>query len=469
MNVATHVASLITSLGSIVLLIGLGGCPGPRAPSVPAARPLTLAIGREGGTLRGVAGDGAMTFAAITSVPPDPAGALAPGGSADPAASAPASTTVEARRGDAVAWKVTLAGSGGPIASTSGLLVATLTGNGSIGSRSPGKLSPRDLPVRGEPGAALVALDATTGAARWRTSLDASEWCVVAAIAAAPDGVIVGGSFAGSLRIRDHVVASGGRSDGFVAKLTATGDAAWLVRVGGSGPDAVQGVAVRGPRVAIAGTFAAGADLLGQELPAFDDKSPYADAFVGALDTTGARVWSATFGGKLAETVAGVAIDDAGRVVIAANARDIVHIGGADLAAQGLSDGLVAWWTKDGTASHAVLLGGADFDGLRAITAIGERIVVGGFYSGEMPLGDRAIAAGGGDDAFLAALDARGVVVDRWEVGGVGREEVTSLASVPGGFIAGIAYTAAARVAGVTLPAPKDPLGGSVVVVRPVR
>ena len=460
MTVATHVASWFVSI------LILGGCPGPRTPSVPAATPITLAVGREGGSLRGVAGDGTYTFAAITTVPTGAAPLPAPPASAPPP---PAWTTVEARHGAAVAWKVALAGSGGPIAATSGLLVATLTGTGRIGLREQIDMSPTNPPVHGEPGAALVALDAATGAARWRTTVDASEWCVVAAMAAAPDGVIVGGSFAGSLRIRDRVVASGGRSDGFVARLTVTGEVAWLVRVGGSGPDAVQGVAIHGPRVAIAGTFAAGADLLGHELPAFDDKSPYADAFVAALDAKGAWVWSATFGGKPAETVAGVAIDNAGRVVVAANARDVVHIGGEDLVARGLSDGLVAWWTQDGTASHAVMLGGPDFDGLRAIASVGDRIIVAGFYSGAMRLGDEAIAAGGGDDAFLAALDVRGNVVDHWEVSGVGREEVTALAAVPGGFIAGVAHTAAATVAGAALPAPKDPLGGAAIVVRPVR
>nr|MBA3452896.1 hypothetical protein [Deltaproteobacteria bacterium] len=150
MNCATHVASLITSFGSILLL---GGCPGPRTPSVPAATPVTLALGREGGSLRGVAGDGTRTFAAITSA---------------------ASTTFEARRGDAVAWTVALPGGGGPIATVAGVLVGTLTGSGSIG-------------VRGEPGAALVGLDVTTGAPRWRTTLDASEWCIVTAMVADPD------------------------------------------------------------------------------------------------------------------------------------------------------------------------------------------------------------------------------------------------------------------------------------------
>ena len=104
--------------------------------------------------------------------------------------------------------------------------------------------------------------------------------------------MVVGGSFSGTLRIGAKVVSSAGKTDGFVARLTATGGVAWLVRVGGPGADAVQGVAAAGDRIAIAGTFAAGADLLGQPLPPFDERSVAADGFVAELDAAGARRWA---------------------------------------------------------------------------------------------------------------------------------------------------------------------------------
>ncbi|MDB4960022.1 MAG: hypothetical protein JWP01_21 [Myxococcales bacterium] len=447
------------SLAAIASVCSLSlGCPGPRTPRVSAAEPLTAATGRGGGSVRGVASDGTRTYAAVTLVKPV---------NADLGITAPIPwTTIEARRGATSLWDRTLTGEGGPLAAAGDLVFAALSGTGRVGDD---EHPPQPASVGGEPGAAIVALDATHGRRAWRVALDASEWVVVSAMAASSEGVLVAGSFSGSLRAADRVVASGGRSDGFVAKLTKTGTVAWLVRLGGGGADAVQGVAVRGPQIAIAGTFGAGADLLGQPLPAFDEKSPYGDVFVASLDPSGGRVWAATFGGKLADTVAGVAIDGAGRVVVAASARDVVHVGGADLVAQGLADGLVAWWTKDGTASHAILLGGPEFDGLRAITAAGDRIVVAGFYSGSMRLGDRTITAAGGDDAFLAALDPNGVIVDQWEVSGPGREEVAALAEVAGGFVAGVAHTATLAVGDASLPAPTDPFAGSAIVVRPVR
>lgn len=399
----------------------------------------TLEIGRVGGSLRGVAAGAGRVVSAIT---------------------VGSTTTIEARTGAQLAWHADLDGRGGPLAidEASGLVLATVSGTGHVATR----------PVRGEPSAALVALDVTTGATRWIRPFEASEWSVVSALAIAPDGLLVGGAFSGSLRIGAKVVTSAGKSDGFVAKLTTAGEVAWLVRLGGANADAVQGVAVRGARIAIAGTYASTAELLGTPLPAFDEKTPFTDGFVAELDATGARTWVATFGGKDNESVAGVAIDDAGRVVVAATARDVVHVGGTDLTAQGPGDGLVAWWAADASFLHATLLGGAELDGLSGIAAVGDHVVVGGFYSGTLRLGDRDLTAGGGDDAFLVALDVRATVLEAWPVRGEGREEIVAIAPAPDGFIAGLAHTAAATVDGDPLPAPsdRDPASGAALIVR---
>ncbi len=421
----------------------LVACPAPHNPSAASIAAQTLELGGPGAVMSGVAGDGRTVFASLASAGPTP------------------QTTIEAIRAGALppAWRTELAGSGGPLVLAGRVVVAALGGTGHVAG----------MELRGQPGAVVVALDAATGSIAWQLAIDATEWSVVSALAATSDGVLVGGSFSGTLRVGATVVSSAGKSDGFVARLTAAGGVAWLVRLGGPDADAVQGVAASGDRIAIAGTFAAGADLLGQPLPPYDERSPFADGFVAELDATGARRWAQTFGGKADESVAGVAIDARGRIAVAATVRDTVHLGGADLVANGTADGLVAWWPPTGEPGPAVLIGGADFDGLRAIAAAGDHVVVGGFFSGALRLGDRALTAGGGDDAFLAELDASGNVVQAWPVGGEGREEVTALTAIPGGFVAGIAHTAAATVDRDALPAPRDPLSGAAIVVRPTR
>lgn len=393
---------------SLVRLLGaclLAGCPSSR-PAAPAAAPVTTEVG---GPLRGLAADGASLVA-----------------------------TVGARvtsRGAHV-WNVELAR--GP--ATPGVL-AMADGLVYVGASAK---------LRGDPAAVVVALDATTGAERWRLPIDSTGWSLVTSVAPIAGGVIVGGSFQGTLRAANTVVESAGQTDGFVARLGKDGSLVWLERLGGPGADSVQGVAVRGDRIAIAGTFSAAADILGEPLRSVDEDLPFSDAFAATLDGSGKRTWSATWGGKLDDAVAGVAIDDRDRVVVAGTARDVVHVDAQDLTAKG-TDAIVVWFAKSGT--NARLIGGADLDGASAIVAGGDDVLVAGYT---------------GSAAFIAEVAAEEQITE-WQATGAGREEIPALASVPGGFAAVIAHTAALTFDGATLPAPADPMAGGALVVRPLR
>ncbi len=428
-------------------------CPSrPQAPRVPPAADVTFPIN---GSVRGVAGSGALLFASTA-------------------------TSIQAYRGGAVAWTTPLAGAG-PIAAGETLVAVTtsVTSPSDGGPTSTGGTSAASsagatkLVVRGDPASGVTAVDAATGATKWTVLFDSTEWSIATSIAMLGNDVIVAGSFGGTLRAGSHVVSSAGGSDGFVARIRASGELAWLIRLGGAGSDGVQGVATHADagdpkreRIAIAGTFASGAELGGVALPAYDDRVPWGDAFIAELDGTGARRWQTTLGGRGDDALAGVAIAAQNRVIVAASGKEVIHVGSAQLVTQGESDGVVAWFGDDGEKGAAVLVGGMDFDGLRAITAVGDKVVVGGFFSGSIKLAERTLTAGGGDDAFLAALDANGTVATVWHVGGEGREEITSLSSVPGGFVAGVAHTANANVEGAQLAAPKDPMAGGALIVR---
>jgi hypothetical protein len=402
------------------------------------------------GSVRGVAGGGALLFASTA-------------------------TSVQAYRGGAVAWTTPLVGAG-PIASGEKLVAVTTSVSSSEASSATASAAAGKVIVRGDPASGVTALDAATGATKWTVVFDSTEWSIATSIAMLGDDAIVAGSFGGTLRASSHVVSSAGGSDGFIARIRASGELAWLIRLGGAGADGVQGVATRTAdagdpkreRIAIAGSFTAGAELGGVALPAYDDRVPWGDAFIAELDGTGARRWQTTIGGRGDDAVAGVAIDAENRVIVAASGKEVIHVGSAQLVTQGESDGVVAWFGAGGEKGAAVLVGGMDFDGLRAISAVGDKVVVGGFFSGSIKLAERTLTAGGGDDAFLASLDANGTVATVWHVGGEGREEITSLASVPGGFVAGVAHTANANVEGAQLAAPKDPMAGGALIVRGV-
>ena len=428
----------------------LAACRGADHPHAGTAAAFAIDVGKAGQTLRGVAGDGVRVIVARGDL---------------------ASSEIEAHSGATIAWHVTLPASAGAIAMLPKHVAVAIAARGSITGIGAA------LQLHGEPSAAIVALDAATGAIAWRVPFDATELAIITSIAPLDGGgLVVGGMFSGTLRVGDattrgtatrDVVSSAGKSDGFVATLTADGRLGWIVRVGGAGADAVQGVAARGDRIALAGTFSPGAELLGEPLAAFDERLPFADGFVAELDTTGARRWIQTFGGKDDDAVAGVAIDRKQRVAVAATIRDTIRLDGKDLAARGDADGLVAWFSPAGEPGATTILGGTGFDGLRAIAAVDDRVVVAGFFHGALALGKRALDSANGDDSFFAVVDAGGGVETSWHVAGPGREEITALSAVPGGFVAGIAHTAALAIDDAKLPAPADPASGAAVVGRP--
>lgn len=435
---------------SLSLVALFAACRGADRPHPGTAASFAIEVGQPGQTIRGVAGDGARVVVARGDV---------------------AHSELEARAGAAIAWHVTLPGSAGVVAISAGSVIATLSATGKVDGLGPA------MELHGEPSSAVVALDAATGAIRWRIPCDGTEFALITAIAPVDGGgAIVGGTFSGTLRVGDaanaggtarNVVASAGKSDGFVASLTADGHVRWVVRVGGANADAIQGVAARGDRVAIAGTFMAGAELLGEPLVPFDEKLPRPDGFVAELDTNGARRWQTTFGGKLADSVAGVAIDSKQRVAVAATVRDTIKLDGRDLATRGAADGLVAWFSPGGEAGAATLIGGTEFDGLRAITAVDDRVVVGGFFHGALALGKRPIDSNNSDDGFLAVVNASGQIETSWHLAGPGREELTSVSSIPGGFIAGVAHSADLLIDDQKLAAPTDPASGAAIIGRP--
>jgi hypothetical protein len=411
---------------------------------VPPAADATLPID---GAVRGVAGDGATVFALVD---------------------ASGKPIVSALRNGAATWRAELAGAGAPALVRAGSLIGAVVSARPATRDETGATAGRDPGVRGDPAAIVIGLDAATGTKKWAVLFDSTEYAVITSIAPLGDDIVVGGLFAGTLRANTRVVTSAGGSDGFVARLRAGGEVAWLVRTGGAGADGIQGVATRGSRIAIAGTFSTGAELGGTTLAMYDERSPYADAYAAELDDKGTRLWSATFGARTDDTVAGVTIDASGHVVVAASGREVIHVGSTQLVTQGEGDGVLVWLGDHGEYRASILVGGMDFDGLRAITSVGDKTIVGGFFSGKLQLGDRALVAGGGDDSFLAAYDPNGTLATSWHVGGDGREEITSLSAIPGGFVAGVAFTANARIEDAKLAAPKDPMAGSAIVVRGV-
>lgn len=259
--------------------------------------------------------------------------------------------------------------------------------------------------------ASVVIHQAATGRRHQQLDVVGTGTAAISALVAAPgpatsDAVVVGW-FTETMRLGDITLASAGGRDGFFARIGGDGTVRWAFRFGGNDDDALVAAASdpRRPELALAGSFVRDADWQGQALRAPLDDTTTSNGVVATIDGNGALRWASVFGGPKQVVLAGVALLPDGRVAVAATGRDELHWPGKTLYVSGPSDGVLAWYDAGGQFVGADTLGGADFDGLTGIAAIGDAMLaVGGWCSGTCTLGTTTVRGSDGAAAFVAQL-----------------------------------------------------------------
>ena len=377
-------------LGAGLLGGGLLGCGGaaPRAPGL-AARGWTA-----GGAQLG---EGRLI-------------AVAPLGADVVVASAVADSASELRRVDgtgAVAWTRTLPAAPRALAVGAGSIAVAIEGEASAAALAVAGVAGLPDGLRGQPGAAVVVLD-DGGAPRWTIGVGATRWAMVRALAFDGDELLIGGAFAGTLRLGDRVVTAAGNADGFWARVGADGGLRSLARVGGDRFDAVTGVAaLTDGRLAIAGTFTGPAELGELTLDSVRADDVAGDGFVAVFDRAGAPAWARTWGGELEDTAAGVVALAGGELMVAGTVTGEIEAAGRRLTTAGTSDGLVLVLAGDGAVRAAALVGGPDVDSVTALAGRpgARQAVIAGRFNGALATRAGSIEAPAADAAFVARID----------------------------------------------------------------
>ena len=231
-----------------------------------------------------------------------------------------------------------------------------------------------------------------------------------------------------------------GSSDGFVAKLTDLGTSVsygWLQRAGGPGYDLIEGLAVSGSSVYVAGTFSGAATFGSTPLSSLGSR----DGFVAKLTDAGSSSsfgWVQRLGGPGVEEVHKVAAT-AGNVYVTGSTTGTVTLGSTTFSSTGGTDGLVAKLTDAGSSSSfgwVQLLRGPGNEVAQDVVVGGTSVyVVGSFTSLAATFGSTALSSAGGLDGVVARLtDAggSGPVVWAQRLGGPLDDEPQALAMVGG-------------------------------------
>lgn len=188
----------------------------------------------------------------------------------------------------------------------------------------------------------VAKLDAATGTAVWAVRFGSTDLDSAEGIAVDANGdVFVVGKFQGTVDFGGGNRMSAGDSDIFVVKLNGeTGAHIWSARYGGLGNDGSgSAIAVSGANeIVVAGTFSS-ASLTFGGATLTNAGAGVGDVYVAKLgNTAGAHVWSKRLGGAASDSLAAIAVDSAGDVVLTGEFLGTTNYGGSDLMSAGGSD-----------------------------------------------------------------------------------------------------------------------------------
>lgn len=242
----------------------------------------------------------------------------------------------------------------------------------------------------------------------------------------------------------DTFTALGFNTDGFVASYTASGDFRWVVPFGGSGAEAVNGVATDGDRVFVAGQFST-AEVDADPGPgtAILVRAGETDGFVAAYSASGgAFAWAFPLGGADLDVLRSVAVDN-GQVLIGGLIENIVDLDPSDgtafvgtsfrygmlLASYAASDGSYQWGIAPAATTTLSFPLGLAIDDTRVYTA-GQFAGTTDFDAGDGTFALTSNPGGPQQDGYIAAYErADGAFAWAGAISGNNLEKATSIAT----------------------------------------
>lgn len=222
----------------------------------------------------------------------------------------------------------------------------------------------------------------------------------------AQGNLLVAGAFGGKASFGSREVVSNGGQDVFVAALTPQGEWRGVVTAGGLGQDEAYCLTA-GPHntVVLGGRFQETAEFGAHRLQATAGN----DGFVAHLDQHGGWAWAAQLGTTEEGAVRRVAVDKQGDVVVTGYLGGTGQFGAHPLVSQGTHNAFVAKLSGSGAWQWAT--GGRSESttyGNAVVLDEQNRIYVTGSYSGQVAFGPHQLASHGGDDTYVARLSPAG-------------------------------------------------------------
>gem|GEM_PF-3488889 len=228
-------------------------------------------------------------------------------------------------------------------------------------------------------------------------------------------GLVIFGSFTGTITTGGQTLTSAGSSDIFAVNLDASGQVIWVRQYGGASEESVE-ACVQDPAGGwvISGTFTGTLPLGATTLTSAGDR----DAFLARLDEGGNILWAQRAGGPSTDYGKKVAVDGAGNCFLAGVFITSATFSGGSttLSASGSAfDLMIAKYSSDGVFQWAKSAGGSHYDDIYCAAADANgNLYLGGIYEQQATYGPYTLTVGnpitGSTDAYLVKFGPTGDV-----------------------------------------------------------
>jgi hypothetical protein len=237
-----------------------------------------------------------------------------------------------------------------------------------------------------------------------------------------PGNIAITGSLAGTINFGGGSLTSSGDYDIFLAKFDPSGAPLWGKRFGDLKTQWGRALAIdHTGSVVVTGDFSGSADFGEGPLASVGN----VDVFLAKFDASGALQWSKQFGGPGDQFGRGLAVDQAGDVLLTGHFAVSVNIEGKVLTSAGADDLFLAKFDATGTPIWSKKFGEANNQRATdiAIGGLGEEIVT-GYFATSMNMGSGSLMSVGDSDVFLAKFDGlTGVCSTPAKTDGVGCDD----------------------------------------------
>lgn len=216
----------------------------------------------------------------------------------------------------------------------------------------------------------------------------------------------VTGYFGDFATFGDTALTSFGEWDVFVAKLDCNGNWLWVKQAGGEGQDIGHSIAIGDNGDSyIIGSFSSTATFGSTTLTSNGET----DIFVAKLDSNGNWLWARKAGGGVLDKGNGITTDSYGNCYVTGDITGTATFGSTTLISSGGEDIFMAKLDANGNWLWAKHAGGTNFDlGSDIVTDNNGNNYVTGWFAGTATFGSTNLISSGSMDIFVAKLDANG-------------------------------------------------------------